>query len=79
MPRGKQLCLVTIPVSVSDRKDVYLIEKMCQDENVNKGNDRVSEQDPIGSAHVLKGLETSESPTACGTWFCLVHGSTGSS
>lgn len=76
MPRGKQLCLVTIPVSVSDRKDE---EKMCQNENVNKGNDRVSEQDPIGSAHVLKGLETSESPTACGTWFYLVHGSTGSS
>lgn len=76
MPRGKQLCLVTIPVYVSDRKDE---EKMCQEENVNKGNNKVSEQDTIGSAHVLKGLETLESLAACGTWFCLVHGSTGSS
>lgn len=56
LPQGKQLCLVTIPVSVSDRKD----EKTCQEENVNKDNDGVSEQDLITSAHILKGLETSE-------------------
>lgn len=75
LPQGKQHCLVTISVSVSDRKD----EKTCQEENVNKGNDGVSEQDPIRSGHVLKGLETSESAAAYGNWFCLAHGSTGSS